>query len=200
MSTRARVFVGVDLDLTVCEKLVLVQEDLLPIVRDRQAKVRWVPAPNLHLTLKFIGETEDAMIHRIRDVLNAIAAEQDPFSLVLSGVGAFPDAKKPRILYAASTKGTEDVKALAGAVESALVDIGLPAETRAYSPHVTLGRVKTPSRRLDVSDVVEALGELPLGTTEIRDLILFKTHMGTRGAHYEVVSRHRFRGVHPNIG
>ncbi|HUO97768.1 MAG TPA: RNA 2',3'-cyclic phosphodiesterase [Rhizomicrobium sp.] len=99
---------------------------------------RWQTREQLHLTLRFIGEADGKQMAAIDDALSAISAP--PFGLELKGVGSF-GGRTPRDLWA-GVRSNEALGHLQRKTESALQRIGLPAETRKYTPHVTLARLK----------------------------------------------------------
>ncbi|WP_298432168.1 RNA 2',3'-cyclic phosphodiesterase [Geobacter sp.] len=101
--------------------------------------VRWLPPEQLHLTLRFIGEADDAVVGAIRRGLAAITAP--PFPLSLQGVGCFPSPRRPRVLWV-GLDGSEPLKRLHRGVEATVVAAGLPAEERPFSPHITLARLR----------------------------------------------------------
>ncbi len=192
-SESKRLFIGIELDLQVTENLVLVQEDLQAIIKSRGAKVRWVAPENLHLTLRFLGETNGAFVQGIQENLELLAAQWRPFRVEMAGIGAFPDAQRPRILYAASHVGAETLCELSAAIVQALLPFGFPRDARPFLPHVTLGRVKTTAKRIDLSDAEQALHDINFGPSLIREIVLFHSTLGKKGPTYEVVSRHLFR-------
>lgn len=101
--------------------------------------VRWLPPEQLHLTLRFIGEVDDAVNAAIRRGLAAIALP--PFPVSLQGVGCFPSPRRPRVLWVGLSGGTPLMQ-LQHDVETAVVAAGLPPEERPFSPHITLARLK----------------------------------------------------------
>lgn len=102
---------------------------------------RWVGADNLHLTLRFIGETSEDRAADIDDALSRIRAR--PFRLQLSGIGVFTP-EKPRVLWVGIEREPQ-LSALRDKIEQALIRVGLPPEPRKFSPHVTLARLQRPS-------------------------------------------------------
>lgn len=195
MTRTKRVFAGIEIDLGVCEKLVLVQEDLQSLIRQRQAKVSWVKPQNLHLTLKFVGEVEASLVERLQGALAEAVGKIEPFPFKTSGIGAFPDGDRPRILYSAISEGVEGLNHLVDAIESAFAELGIARETKPFVPHITLGRVKTPQVRIEMTDVVTALSELPLGVTTVRDVVLFESTLSPRGVQYDVLGRYYLAGI-----
>lgn len=110
------------------------------------AGARWVKSPQMHLTLRFIGETIDADYHRYREALND--AVTSPFSLQLKGIGHFPPRGAPRVLWVGVADSTALV-ALQKRVEKSLIAAGLPPDKHAYTPHLTLARLeRTPPREV----------------------------------------------------
>ena len=105
--------------------------------------VAWVAEPNLHVTLKFLGQVDEARLPAIVGALEATASRRPRFEVAVRGLGAFPSASRPRVVWA----GLEDVPALAalaGEIDAALAALGFPTESRPFAAHVTLGRQREP--------------------------------------------------------
>jgi 2'-5' RNA ligase len=102
--------------------------------------VRAVAAENLHLTLKFLGNTDVNWIPEIASLLGDVAAGASAFDTTLRGLGAFPKPSRPSVIWTGMTP-PEPVVRLAGDVEAALATFGFAPETRAFRPHVTLARI-----------------------------------------------------------
>jgi 2'-5' RNA ligase len=100
---------------------------------------RWVPDSQLHLTLRFIGEADEALFRAIKAALAGVRGT--PFPLALKGVGHFPPGRYPRVLWVGMEESTPLME-LQRRVESALADAGVPPEGRRFSPHITLARLK----------------------------------------------------------
>lgn len=103
------------------------------------AGVRWLPPEQLHLTLRFIGEADDAVEGAIRRGLAEVGSP--PFPLTLRGVGCFPSPQRPRVLWV-GLGGSDPLERLQQQVEAAVITAGLPAEGRHFSPHITLARLR----------------------------------------------------------
>lgn len=101
--------------------------------------IRWLPPDQLHLTLRFIGEADDAVDAAIRSGLAAITSPAFPLSL--QGVGCFPSPRRPRVLWVGLSAG-EPLKVLQQKIEAATIAAGIPAEERPFSPHITLARLR----------------------------------------------------------
>jgi 2'-5' RNA ligase len=142
---------------------------------------RWVTPEQYHLTLRFIGEVNEAVARDIDDVLSALHAAC--FTLELAGVGEF-GSKLPRALWAGIRPCAELVR-LQKKIEFAMQRLGLPAEERKFTPHVTLGRLRNAPRE-KVMDFVAHNSLFTGGAFEAKSFALFSSHLGSAGAVYNV--------------
>ena len=153
-------------------------------------RIRWVDAPNIHVTLKFLGEVDDALVPMIEDRLRALTRPLFPFEVACCEVGAFPSLDRPRVLWAGlDEKGAEVMGLLRQTIERELGELGFAADERAYAPHVTLGRIKTTSA-VDLNGVTQDLAKVSFGTSFLKDIVLFESRLSADGASYHV--RRRF--------
>ena len=104
--------------------------------------VSWVRRENLHYTLRFMGELDEDAVSRLIAAARQAAAACPRFTATLGAAGAFPSARRPRVLWLGLSEGSQALAALAGALEGALVGHGFGAAERSFSPHLTLGRVR----------------------------------------------------------
>lgn len=128
-----RLFVAIDLPTEVRDQVSGVCRDL--------PGARWVPADQLHLTLRFIGEVDDAGFRGIREALAAVKGER--FATAVRGIGHFPPGRHPRVLWV-GLSGSDALFSLQERIERAVVAAGIPAEGRRFPPHITLARLKDP--------------------------------------------------------
>ncbi len=103
---------------------------------------RWVAPDALHVTLKFLGETDESKVIDIQELLTESAMRFNAFSLYLEGGGMIPDRQRPRVLWTSLKGETEPLRRLATHLEQGFQACGFPIEERDYTPHVTLGRIK----------------------------------------------------------
>jgi 2'-5' RNA ligase len=140
---------------------------------------RWASGEQMHLTLRFVGEVDDNVGHDIDDALALIRAPS--FTLELAGVGEF-GGKNPRALWA-GVRPCDALVHLQRKIETALQRIGLPAEERKFSPHVTLARLRASPRE----KVVQFLTHHALfssGPFQVDHFVLFSSHLGSGGSVY----------------
>ena len=114
----------------------------LEAVRRSDDKVGWVRPENVHLTLKFLGDIREEALNDLCAALEETCRHHTPFDVGLTGLGAFPSARRARILWAGVGAGSERLCSLATDVDAAFAPLGFEREGRPYVPHLTLGRVR----------------------------------------------------------
>lgn len=149
---------------------------------------RVVAPASWHLTLRFLGDTPPER----RAAVERAMEESDPgagFALGFGRLGAFPRPARASVLWLGVTEGAAPLRALAAAVETAARRAGFPAEPRAFSPHLTLSRIR-PAR--DVRAVVGRVPAFP-GRIAVDEVVLFRSRLGPGGARYDAVARFPLR-------
>jgi RNA 2',3'-cyclic 3'-phosphodiesterase len=173
-----RLFVALDIPDDVRSAILAIVAKLRPACRN----ARWARIEGLHVTLKFIGEATSEKAAAIKAALASIPSRA-PIPMNFRGLGFFPNARRPRVLWAGIEAGT-DLAALAGAVETAFAALGIPREERAFSPHLTLARFDTP-RGLDaLHAAVEKAGLLEFGAATAKEFHLYQSVLKPGGAEY----------------
>jgi 2'-5' RNA ligase len=104
------------------------------------AKIGWSPIENLHVTTKFIGDWPEQRLDELKSVLASVPVNR-AIDIKVKGLGWFPNSRRPRVFWA-GIEGGESLLELARATEHALAQLGVPVEERAYSPHLTLARIR----------------------------------------------------------
>ena len=135
-----RCFLAIDLPEDLRPGLALVQGEL----KKSQADVRWVPPGNIHITLKFFGNVTDAEVPAIIAAAREVAAEQAPLTLKVTGAGAFPNVRSPRVVWLGLGGDMLPLSQFFYRLEKAFAALDYPPEGRAFNPHLTLGRVRSP--------------------------------------------------------
>lgn len=156
---KVRCFIAVDMPPRVCSALGEVSSLLASQLTG--GGVRWVKPSNIHLTLRFLGDTDPTVIENIISGLDRIASGCVPFKLSLRDLGCFPNSRRPRVIWVGLGGNTDRLAALYQALEHELQPLGWEPERRTFRPHLTLGRVK------DTRQVVAA--NLPWGETLMSD-------------------------------
>jgi len=146
--------------------------------------VGWVAAPNLHLTLKFLGELPPDALEQVKDGLTEAVKGAIPFSLRFQGLGAFPGTARPRVLWVDVAEGGQVAQALQARVEAALGRRGFPREDRPFSPHLTIGRVRGPRGLAGLQEAMARDARMDFGRLEVRALSLMRSDLSPAGSRY----------------
>jgi len=143
------------------------------------------------LTLKFLGETDDGLVPDLKAGLEEVAREYAPFSLAIEGAGAFPNLKRPRVFWVGVAGDTDVIAALAKDIDSVCAGLGFPREKRAYSPHLTVARVKDNKNLTEITKLIGELEEdgFSAAPFEASSFSLIKSTLTPRGAVYEDIAR-----------
>jgi len=155
----------------------------------RARDIKWVKRDAIHITLKFFGEIEEALVGRLHDGLVPMASRFAPFVVSLKEIDAFPNRRRARVVIVRLDKGTEKMRSIYEAVEEALTEFKFDREAREYTAHITLGRARTPAPFPD--------GDLPsLEKMEfwVDGLVLFKSTLTPGGAIYTPMWKIKFGG------
>ncbi|MCL4258107.1 MAG: RNA 2',3'-cyclic phosphodiesterase [Anaerolineales bacterium] len=154
------------------------------------APLSWVAPRNMHLTLKFLGEIAPAQVHVLGAALQEIAARYAAMPIALSGLGVFPNLRRPRVVWAGLQVPTA-LAQLAVEVEDAMHALGFEREARAFTPHLTLARVRREARPAQLAALPPALaGQAVLPVTgALEQLVLFERQLKPSGAVYNSLVR-----------
>ena len=172
-----RLFCGFDLASDVTRAL----GDLVNRLRPA-ARINWIPVENLHLTTKFIGEWPPERLEEITRALAPLAARA-PLRIDIRGLGWFPNPHSPRIFWA-GVKAPPDLEELARATDAALAAIGVPPETRPFSPHLTLARIKSPVPLSEMLQRIARLESTDFGSFTAGAFYLYRSERGPGGSVY----------------
>lgn len=139
-----RTFIAIPFPSPLVQRLETARGELRDYLMEQNAGdgLRWVNMTNVHLTLRFLGETSMHEIETLQDQLEAIARRHDPISLYIDSLGGFPNLRQPRVLWFGMKGELEQLHSLQRAVELAAQRTGFEAESRPYSPHITVARVR----------------------------------------------------------
>lgn len=177
-----RLFVAIDLPEQVKESIQEICSGL--------PEAKWVDVRQLHLTLRFIGETDDGLFTAIKESLARIS--ESAFSLTLQGVGCFPPKKSPRVLWVGIDRNDTLIR-LADKIEQELVKNGLEPESRRFSPHITIARF----RDISTHKAAEYLAKNSLFKTQtfpIEEFYLYSSTLTPKGAVHRREASYPLRG------
>jgi len=173
-----RSFIAVDLEPHVLDAVRTVQAELARAGAD----VRWVRPTGMHVTLKFLGAVEPARLERVHAALVDCVGRFPASPVQVRGLGAFPTLRRPRVVWAGLTgPGLTD---LAAEVDKGLVPLGFAAEKRAFTPHVTLGRVNSPRGWPGLEERLQAHRDDDFGASAVNAIVVYSSTLHRDGAVY----------------
>ena len=173
-----RLFVALD----VPEQVRATLADLTARLKKICASARWVRLEGVHITLKFIGHVSLEQVEKIRQALGRLP-EFPPIKLRFAGLGFFPNPRRPRVFWA-GIEADPQLAELAGAIEAKLEPLGIPAEKRAFHPHLTLARFESPQGTQSLVTAAEALGTPEFGGEIFNEFHLYQSVLKRSGAEY----------------
>jgi RNA 2',3'-cyclic 3'-phosphodiesterase len=188
---RTRTFIAVEISDDIRNNTVALQEALAKT----GATVKWVEPENLHVSLLFLGEVDDRELHAVCRAVKEVAATEPPFPLRVSGVGAFPTPRRPKILWAGITDGAGELKRLYERLEAKLLELGCyRKEERGYTPHLTLGRVKGEADGFALAPELAKRLAWDGGRTVVDEVVVFASVLEKDGPVYTVLGRGELTG------
>lgn len=152
--------------------------------------VKWISPDKFHITVKFLGMTDEQMLDSIIRLIDRNASATFPFDVELAEAGAFPNASRPRVLWIGINQPTGDMADLARRVDLHTAELGFEPENREFKPHLTLARIRDPRAAGDIgrAHVASGFGPISFACTK---LVLFESHLG-RDSRYEKLHTARF--------
>jgi len=183
-----RLFTALDVPSEICDRL---GEAITRLqIEMPRGSVKWVRPNGIHLTLKFFGAVPSAKVADLQAALTQAAASISPFALRVEGLGVFPSALRPRVVWTGVEGDLSALEALQQAVETSVAALGFKPEARDFKPHLTLGRVNEHVSSADHSKLGRALGALGQGGATsygdfvVRHLDLIRSELRPTGAVY----------------
>ncbi len=149
--------------------------------------LRWVAPENLHFTLKFLGEVGEAGARRVADAARRVAEGRTRFEIVVAGLGAFPSARRPQVVWVGVGEGADHLIALARDLDRALHRLRFPPEQRPFQPHLTVARVRRAGPVPDLSGPVHDFERTVLGAQTVDALLVMESTLHPTGATYHPV-------------
>ena len=183
-----RAFIAIELPGQIKAALSQLQDDLKT---SKSAAVKWVAPEVIHLTLKFLGNVDEAEIPALNKALSEAVKGVAPFYLELGEPGTFPSSQAPRVVWIGVGGETEPLLTLHKNIDHVLTSLGFPPEKRAFSPHLTLGRVREealPGEKRRLGESVAALKTGAKSSFRVESLSLMRSRLTKEGALYSCLA------------
>ena len=186
-----RSFLAVDPPREIIDAIGMIQDRLR---KNIQGDIRWVRPQGIHLTLKFFGAISESDVANISLVVENTTSNIAPFTLGIKRVGAFPDVKRPRVLWLGMDGDVDTLIRLHKEVDAELQKYGFEKEDRTFRPHLTLARIKDPRGLIGLAKIMEKRENYEAGSFSAAGLNLFKSDLTPKGAVYTKLAYFPFGG------
>jgi len=180
-----RAFIAIEIPDEIKREIVGLQEQL----RETKVDASWPRPEGVHLTLKFLGETAEARIAEIMNGIRTAARGTGPFRLEVKGMGTFPNPRNARVVWIGFGGEIEKLTRLQVAVEDAMAFIGMAREERAFTPHLTVGRIKFIRARDKWLKALDEVKDIILPGFDVEAVSLMKSELKPSGAVYTEMGR-----------
>lgn len=181
-----RTFVAISLPNKNLEQV----ENWIKQLRQLEIQARFPRIESIHLTLKFLGEIEDSRVNKISEVLDSAVSSISEFDLEISGMGAFPTPRNPRVVWLGVAK-CEALNMLQGSIDGKLANCGFKPESKPFKPHLTLARIKSKRNLENLQTLLKGKGFLAeAGRFTVNQIHLYRSILHPTGAEYRRLTTH----------
>jgi 2'-5' RNA ligase len=174
-----RLFIAIEIPADVKSHIASVINEL----KASNADIRWEQIEKLHITLKFLGDTNEKLLPQIVLLLEGVASHVSPFLISYLGVGCFPNKREPRIIWVGAQEASGTLQSLVESIESAMASVGFEKEERKFHAHATVGRVKSLGNLHNLLRTMDST-TLDCQPTEVRHIVLIKSELKPNGSVY----------------
>lgn len=178
-----RTFICIEITESIRHRIATLQQHLLKA----QADVAWTKPAGIHLTLKFLGEVPQSSINKIVDAVRQSASQIVPFSLEVEGAGCFPNSRQPRVLWVGLKELPTLLKSLHASLERELETEGFQRDGRKFSPHLTIGRLRSNRNSTQLLNSLMLLG-FEIQLLPVNQVVVMRSNLTPGGAVYTPIS------------
>ena len=178
-----RCFIGTDIPDEIKNNL----EELYSDISKIQGRIRLIPLKNLHITLKFLGNTEENLIEKINSEIEDVLREIKNFEIEIKGVGLFKNIRNPRIIWVGFLDEEKKLSNLSRELNSRMSKFGFEPENRDFKPHITIARIKSIKDIQNLENVLSKYREFSFGKLEVKNITLYQSILEKTGAIYKML-------------
>ena len=172
-----RGFIAVD--ITAIQKIIEFEKE----IKETGADVKLVEPKNIHITLKFLGDTEEHLIDEIGKIMKDAVKETKPFNIQLKRTGVFPNTNYIKVIWIGIEHG-DQVGAIAHKMDEQLAKIGFKKERRGFSPHLTIARVRSAKNKEKLVQAIEKYNDVEFADLQVDSIKLKKSDLTPKGPIY----------------
>ncbi|MBT0159982.1 RNA 2',3'-cyclic phosphodiesterase [Candidatus Bathyarchaeota archaeon A05DMB-2] len=182
MSESIRSFIAFDMENDAVLNRISAVQNLLA---QTGADLKPVEPRNIHVTIRFLGNITPATAEKIHEEMKKV--QFTPFTAKISGIGAFPDVRYPRVVWAGITEGTDQLRSVFSQLEPRLKGLGFTPDPKGFSPHLTIARVRSGRNKQQLADFINKNAKYEFGTINARCLRLKKSVLTSKGPVYSTL-------------
>ena len=184
-----RTFIAIELDSAIQETIRHIEE----LLKKTGIDAKWVKPNDIHLTLKFLGDTPIDKIEPIVQIIQTTAQTSQIFSIELTQLGAYPQIEKPRVIWIGVNRGRDETKKIVLLLKEELEKIGFVKEKRDFDPHVTIGRLRSAQNHFALFKAIKEFQINPTITQEVTHITFLKSTLTPQGPIYETLQKIDFK-------
>ena len=155
-------------------------------IKKTGADIKLVEPQNIHITLKFLGDVEETLIDEIARIIKDAVKEIKPFTMKLNGTGVFPNNNYVRVIWI-GIKEAQIIETIVKTIDEHLSELGFRKEKRGFSPHLTIGRVKSAKNKQILLEVIEKYKDVEFSIQEVKSIKLMKSDLTSKGPIYSTM-------------
>jgi len=184
-----RIFIAIDINNKVQKAIGKLQKKLQnELCFDKG--VKWVRPEIMHLTLKFIGDVKDEILNDVCKMTGEVAAQYSPFNLDIEKAGHF-GGKSARVLWIGTGNGYEQLRQIADDLNEQLQQLGFAPETRQFTGHLTLCRIKNTKAGYELAKATEKYGDFQAGAVTVGSIIVYQSQLSSDGPTYTALAKYK---------
>ena len=180
-----RGFIAIDIDSF--PKLVQFENE----IRNLGANVKLVEPENIHITLKFLGDTNEEYADRIDEIMKDAVKNSNPFEIKLKGAGVFPNQNYIKVIWIGIENG-EQIGKIASKIDEKISELGFEKERRRFSAHLTIARVKSAKNKEKLLELIEKYRDIEFGSLKVDTIKLKKSELTPKGPIYTMLKEVKF--------
>lgn len=175
---KVRAFIAIEIPDEIQHQITEVQTGFKPLA----SGVSWVKSQNIHLTLKFLGDIPVHQVAAVAECVTEACTVIQPFEILIQGTGFFPNSRRPRVVWI-GCRYPEALKKLHSGIDQNLAELGFEKETRKFSPHLTIARVKSIK---NIDALIKAVRETDFtgGEFRVNEVVVMKSQLHPAGSIY----------------
>jgi 2'-5' RNA ligase len=189
MTDEIRTFIAANIPEETREKIYGVRR----LLRNELKSVRWVSSENLHLTLKFLGNIYSDSSDKIAEVLDETLDDFTGLNMNLSGLGVFPDERRPRVIWAGLDGELSRLSVMAEKINKSLSSYELGSKKNHFTPHITIGRFNKHKTEKNILNIIEKYSSMINGYFLIDEVVLYESRLTEKGAIYTPIFTKRLK-------